>query len=119
MRGGEIFVPKLPSIRITDLASSMAPALGHRLVGIRPGEKLHETMCPADDSHLTLEFPGHFVIRPTIAFNLAEIDYSVDAIGERSTPVAQGFEYNSGTNTHFLSVDQITSVNRIALEGLA
>ncbi len=119
MQGGEIFVPKLPSIRITDLARSMAPALGHRLVGIRPGEKLHETMCPADDSHLTLEFPGHFVIRPTIAFNLAEIDYSVDATGERATPVAQGFEYNSGTNTHFLDVDQITSVNRIALEGLA
>jgi UDP-N-acetylglucosamine 4,6-dehydratase len=118
MQGGEIFVPKLPSIRITDLASSMAPGLPHRIVGIRPGEKLHETMCPADDSHLTLEFPGHFVIRPTIAFNLAEINYAVDALGGNGTPVAQGFEYNSGTNTHFLDVDQITRTNRLAMEGL-
>jgi UDP-N-acetylglucosamine 4,6-dehydratase len=118
MHGGEIFVPKLPSIRITDLASSMAPGLPHRVVGIRPGEKLHETMCPADDSHLTLEFPGHFVIRPTIAFNLAEINYAVDALGGTGAPVAQGFEYNSGTNTHFLNVDQITSTNRLAMEGL-
>lgn len=118
MHGGEIFVPKLPSIRITDLASSMAPGLPHRIVGIRPGEKLHETMCPADDSHLTLEFPGHFVIRPTIAFNLAEINYAVDTLGGTGTPVEQGFEYNSGTNTHFLDVDQITRTNRLAMEGL-
>ncbi len=118
MQGGEIFVPKLPSIRITDLARAMAPGLPHRLVGIRPGEKLHETMCPADDSHLTLEFAEHFVIRPTIAFNLAEINYAVDALGGTGTPVDQGFEYNSGTNTNFLDVDEITRTNRIALEGL-
>jgi UDP-N-acetylglucosamine 4,6-dehydratase len=118
MQGGEIFVPKLPSIRITDLARAMGPGLPHRVVGIRPGEKLHETMCPADDSHLTLEFAEHFVIRPTIAFNLAEINYAVDALGGTGTPVDQGFEYNSGTNTNFLDVDEITRTNRIALEGL-
>ena len=55
MSGGEIFVPKIPSFRIVDLARAMAPNLGHHIVGIRPGEKLHEVMCPADDSHLTLE----------------------------------------------------------------
>jgi len=118
MQGGEIFVPKLPSIRITDLARAMAPGLPHRVVGIRPGEKLHETMCPADDSHLTLEFSGHFVIRPTIAFNLAEINYAVDALGGNGKPVDQGFEYNSGTNSHFLDVQQIAQTNRIAMEGI-
>ncbi len=118
MQGGEIFVPKLPSIRITDLASSMAPGLAHRVVGIRPGEKLHETMCPADDSHLTLEFAKHYVIRPTITFNFADIDYAANATGERGTPVPQAFEYNSGTNTHFLDAAQIAETNRIAMESL-
>ncbi len=54
MHGGEIFVPKIPSVRVVDLASAIAPGLGHEIVGIRPGEKLHEIMCPADDSHLSL-----------------------------------------------------------------
>ncbi|MFV2058977.1 MAG: UDP-N-acetylglucosamine 4,6-dehydratase (inverting), partial [Thiohalomonadales bacterium] len=56
MHGGEIFVPKIPSATITDLATSLAPDIPHKVVGIRPGEKLHEIMCPADDSHLTIEF---------------------------------------------------------------
>ena len=59
MHGGEIFVPKIPSVKITDLASSIAPDLPHKIIGIRPGEKLHEIMCPADDSHLTIEFGDH------------------------------------------------------------
>lgn len=66
MQGGELFVPKIPSSRITDLATALAADMPHKIVGIRPGEKLHETMCPADDSHLTLEFKDHFVICPTI-----------------------------------------------------
>ena len=68
MQGGEIFIPKIPSIYITELAKALAPDLGHKIVGVRPGEKLHEIMCPADDSHLTLEFEDHFVICPTIQF---------------------------------------------------
>ena len=59
MQGGEIFIPKIPSMYMTELAKAMAPELGHKIVGIRPGEKLHEIMCPADDSHLTLEFHDH------------------------------------------------------------
>jgi UDP-N-acetylglucosamine 4,6-dehydratase len=114
MQGGEIFVPKLPSIRITDLAEAMAPALPIRIVGIRPGEKLHEIMCPADDSHLTLEFDDHFVIRPTIRFFHSEMDYAVNGLGETGTAVAQGFEYNSGGNAHFLSVPEIREINAVA-----
>ncbi len=109
MQGGEIFVPKIPSARITDLATAMAPHLPHKVIGIRPGEKLHEVMCPEDDSHLTLEFADHYVIRPAIRFNV-ESDYTSNALGEQGVPVEQGFEYSSGTNPVFLSVEQIRTL---------
>lgn len=114
MYGGEIFVPKIPSVRIVDLARAMAPALGRRIVGIRPGEKLHEVMCPADDSHLTLEFEDHYVIRPTITFSARSNDFTANALGETGSPVAQGFEYSSGRNERFLELDEIREYNRIA-----
>jgi len=109
MHGGEIFVPKIPSSRITDLAEAIAPALPHEIVGIRPGEKLHEIMCPLDDSHLTLAFDDHFVIRPTIVF-FSNPDYATNALGETGAPVHQDFEYNSGTNPEILSVEQIRTL---------
>lgn len=116
MHGGEIFVPKLPSIRITDLAQALAPGLPHEHVGIRPGEKLHEVMCPADDSHLTLEFARHYVIQPTIQFNMSDLNYAVDRTGEKGRPVDQAFEYHSGTNPHFLSIDEIKAFNKVVAE---
>jgi UDP-N-acetylglucosamine 4,6-dehydratase len=106
MHGGEIFVPKIPSARITDLATAVDPSLPHRIVGIRPGEKLHEVMCPLDDAHLTLDFPDHYVIKPSITF-YQHPDFAVNARGEAGTPVPQEFEYSSGTNRHFLAVDEI------------
>lgn len=106
MHGGEIFIPKIPSVRIVDLARALAPDLPQKIIGIRPGEKLHEIMCPADDSHLTLEFDGHFVIRPTIRFNY-EVDYTVDGIGDKGIPVAEGFVYSSGKNERFLAIDEL------------
>lgn len=115
MYGGEIFVPKIPSIRITDLAEAVAPGLATRIVGIRPGEKLHEIMCPADDSHLTLEFEDHYVLRPTIKFHHSDVNYEANAAGEGGRPVSLGFEYNSGSNPHFLSVAEIRSFNAKAL----
>lgn len=107
MHGGEIFVPKLPSIRIVDLATAMAPHLPQNLIGIRPGEKLHEIMCPADVSHLTLEFGDHYVIRPSIKFHDRGYDYLENRLGETGAPVARGFSYNSGTNPVRYSVEQI------------
>lgn len=106
MQGGEIFVPKIPSMRITDLAKSIAPGLPTHTIGIRPGEKLHEIMCPADDSHLTLEFKDHYVITPSITFT-HKLDFTTNGIGEQGKPVEQGFEYNSGSNPHFLTVDEL------------
>ncbi len=114
MHGGEIFVPKIPSVYITDLVKAYAPELGIEIVGIRPGEKLHEIMCPSDDSHLTIEFNDHFVLRPTINFHSGNYDYTKNNQNEMGTPVKQGFEYHSGNNTHFLSVDEILEFDKRA-----
>ncbi|MEM5558222.1 UDP-N-acetylglucosamine 4,6-dehydratase (inverting) [Aliarcobacter cryaerophilus] len=105
MQGGEIFVPKIPSMKIVDMAKALAPNLSHKIIGIRAGEKLHEIMCPADDSHLTLEFNDHYVIKPTIKFT-SEADFSKNLLGEVGVPVEQGFEYNSGNNTQWLSSEE-------------
>ncbi len=110
MQGGEIFVPKIPSMRITDLVESIAPGIQTHLIGIRPGEKLHEIMCPLDDSHLTLEFKDHYVITPSIDF-LRAINFTINGIGEQGSPVEKGFEYNSGSNPHFLNIDELRSMN--------
>lgn len=106
MYGGEIFIPKIPSMFITELAKALAPNVPHKIIGIRPGEKLHEIMCPADDSHLTLEFDDHFVIKPTIQFTDMS-DFSTNRLGEKGVPVKQGFEYNSGHNTQWLTHKQL------------
>ncbi|MCF6218030.1 MAG: UDP-N-acetylglucosamine 4,6-dehydratase (inverting) [Gammaproteobacteria bacterium] len=114
MYGGEIFVPKIPSIRITDLTASLDAGLPSKVIGIRPGEKLHEIMCPSDDSHLTLEFDDHYVLRPTIKFHHKHIDYTTNALGEMGVAVTQGYEYNSGNNPHFLSVEEIKEFDKLA-----
>jgi UDP-N-acetylglucosamine 4,6-dehydratase len=113
MHGGEIFVPRIPSVSVVDLAKAMAPELPHKIIGIRPGEKLHEVMCPADDSHLTLQFADHFVIKPTIQFS-GYVDFSESKVGEKGCPVEQDFEYNSGTNPRFLSLEEIISFNHLS-----
>lgn len=102
MQGGEIFVPKIPSMYMTELATALAPGLEQKIVGIRPGEKLHEIMCPADDSHLTLEFNDHYVICPSIQF-AHKSDFTINKLGETGNYVKQGFEYNSGTNSDWLT----------------
>lgn len=114
MQGGEIVVPKIPSVRITDLAESMAPGMSTKIIGIRPGEKLHEIMCPADDSHLTIEFEDYYVIAPTITFYSGSNDFTVNALGETGEPVEHGFEYNSGNNTHFLTIDELREYDKKA-----
>ncbi|WP_192963748.1 UDP-N-acetylglucosamine 4,6-dehydratase (inverting) [Phycobacter azelaicus] len=116
MYGGEIFVPKIPSVRVPDLATAIAPDLEQHVVGIRPGEKLHEVMCPSDDSHLTLEFDDHFVLQPTIKFYEREAAFDENALGEKGVPVEQGYSYNSGSNPHFLTVEEIVAFNKMAME---
>lgn len=109
MQGGEIFVPKIPSMYITELAKAMAPDIPQKIIGIRPGEKLHEVMCPQDESHLTLEFDDHYVIRPSIEF-IFENDFTKNRLGEIGVPVGQNYEYNSGGNTEWLSSDKFLNM---------
>ena len=115
MKGGEVFVPKIPSVRITDLASAMAPELPQEIIGIRPGEKLHEVMCPADDSYHTYEFNDYYVIAPSITFTSRNNDFAINALGEQATLVEPGFEYNSLNNRHFLSIDELKTMNQQVL----
>jgi UDP-N-acetylglucosamine 4,6-dehydratase len=112
MFGGEIFIPKIPSIKITDLAKAMAPNIPTKIIGIRPGEKIHEVMCPADDSHLTIEFKDHFVITPTIKFNDIEIDYRINNLDEKGEYVPTDFNHHSGNNPTFLTVEEIREFNK-------
>ena len=109
MQGGEIFIPKIPSMRIMDLAEAIAPGMKTNIIGIRPGEKLHEIMCPSDTYYDTLEFVDYYMIMPSTNFG---IDYKKNAIGEIGKPVADGFEYNSGTNPHFLNVEELREMNK-------
>lgn len=102
MQGGEIFIPKIPSMKMTEMAKAIAPETPQNVIGIRPGEKLHEVMCPLDDSHITLEFHDHYVIKPSITFS-TPIDYTTNAINEHGKSVKPGFEYNSRDNDIWLS----------------
>lgn len=110
MQGGEIFIPKIPSMRILDLAKAIAPEAKIKIIGIRPGEKLHEVMCPSDLYYETVEFADHFVIKPSIEFANA-IDYTTNALGEKGRMVEDGFDYNSGNNPHFLTVEELREMN--------
>ena len=105
MQGGEIFVPKIPS------AKAMAPNLPTEIIGIRPGEKLHEIMCPADDAFHTIEFSDYFVIKPSITF-FRNVNYDTALNGEKGKPVPPMFEYNSFNNPDYLTVEQIAELNK-------
>lgn len=109
MQGGEIFVPKIPSIKIVDLANAIAPEIPHKITGIRPGEKLHEVMIPSEDSRLCLEFDSFYLLKPTINFN-APLDYSRTELGEVGSSVKEGFVYASDKNKRWLRGEEILKV---------
>lgn len=99
-KGGELFVPKIPSMRVTDLANAIAPQAGHEIVGIRPGEKLHEVMVPEDDARNTIELEDRFVIMPQFVWK------STDGMGQEKR-CADGFRYASDTNDRWLSIEDL------------
>jgi UDP-N-acetylglucosamine 4,6-dehydratase len=103
MQGGEIFVPKIPSMRIVDLAKVIAPELGTEIIGIRPGEKLHEAMITEDDARYTVELPDRYVIRPPIFGR--DRTYHKD-----QKDVAENFEYSSDTNTDWLAPERMREI---------
>lgn len=106
MWGGEIFVPKIPSYRITDVAAAVAPECALRVVGIRPGEKLHEEMITETDSLSTVEFDRYFVILPST--RPWTVERFVEEFGGKMCE--PGFRYSSGTNTEWLSVDDLRAL---------
>jgi UDP-N-acetylglucosamine 4,6-dehydratase/5-epimerase len=111
-RGGEVFVPKIPSYRITDLATAIGPECEQPVVGIRAGEKIHEEMITASDSFNTVDLGDYYAILPMAA------KYRREHYCERNgcQPVTPGFAYNSGTNPDFLSVDQLRALIREHLQ---
>jgi UDP-N-acetylglucosamine 4,6-dehydratase len=106
MNGGETFIPKIPSMRMVDLITAIAPEAAVRHIGLRPGEKLHEVLCPGDLSTETLEFADHYVIEPSFYF-VGRPDYALNAKKEKGVRVAEGFEYNSFNNPHYLGMDEL------------
>lgn len=107
-RGGEIFVPKIPSYRITDVAKAIGPECEHPVVGIRPGEKIHEEMITESDSFNTVDLGRYYAILPSSGEYCTET-YAREMAGK---VVAPGFAYNSGTNDHFLTVDELRQLMR-------
>ena len=105
MYGGEIFIPKINSIKIIDIAKSIDPKAEIKIIGIRPGEKLHEILCPQDEAHLTLEYKDYFMIKPSIGLDVKN-DYRKNPLGENGKEVLKNFEYSSLKN-NFLSVSEI------------
>lgn len=104
MQGGELFVKKIPSMRIMDLAKAIAPDLDTHIIGIRPGEKIHEQMISEEDARHTLEFEDYYIIQPDISW---WANKKIDIGGK---PVPHNFVYNSGTNTEWLTVEQMKNL---------
>ncbi len=100
MHGGELYVPRIPSMRITELAKALAPGVEHKVVGIRPGEKLHEEMISEGDAHRTLRFDDHYLVKPVIA------NWTADAIAGGQA-VADDFMYRSDLNDQWLNAQQL------------
>lgn len=101
-KGGETFISKIPSFKITDLAQAILPGCEMPEVGIREGEKLHEIMVTREDSMLTYEYDKHFIVYPHFDW------WDTNKIRSGGKKVEQGFEYSSGTNTEWLGVEDIT-----------
>ncbi|MDD2999345.1 MAG: UDP-N-acetylglucosamine 4,6-dehydratase (inverting) [Erysipelotrichia bacterium] len=103
MKGGELFIPKIPSMRITDLAQAVAPGCSYKVIGVRPGEKLHEMMISSDDSRRLFEMGDRYIKLPDFPFWQIQLPEGVK-------PVEEGFEYASNTNTQWLGIEELKNV---------
>lgn len=110
--GGEIFVPKIPSYRILDVAEAIGPACRHPVVGIRPGEKIHEEMITETDAFQTIETDKHFIIVPMLHMVPVEELMARYSKHHEARPVPKGFSYNSGKNTEWISVKELRTLIR-------
>jgi UDP-N-acetylglucosamine 4,6-dehydratase len=106
MHGGEVFIPKIPSMNIMDVAKVVAPECRTEIIGIRPGEKLHEIMITPDDAWNTLEYPTRYAILPAVSWWDAK-KYVAEAGG---VPVAEGFQYSSDRNDSWMTQDELRTI---------
>ena len=106
--GGEVFVPKIPSYRITDVAEAIGPSCEKPIIGIRPGEKIHEEMITASDSFTTVDLGAYYAILPSDG----HVHHLYQDAGIHTTPVPEGFAYNSGSNPEFLRVERLRALIR-------
>ncbi|WP_430469367.1 UDP-N-acetylglucosamine 4,6-dehydratase (inverting) [Thalassospira lucentensis] len=109
MHGAEVFVPKIPSMKVVDLANAIAPECEQKIIGIRPGEKLHECMVPADDSYNTYEFDDFFVIKPGYTVNCLQGQETYN--GECGKIVPEGFSYSSDTNDVWMTLSELKKLS--------
>jgi UDP-N-acetylglucosamine 4,6-dehydratase len=107
MKGGEIFIPKIPSIKIIDLAKAIAPKIPIKIIGLRACEKIKEILCSQDEYINTIEFKKYFIIRPSIKVIDSHVNYKINKRGERGKLVKENYEYNSENNHKFLNVKSI------------
>lgn len=112
MKGGELFVPKTPSIKIIDLVKALDKNIKYHTIGIRPGEKLHEVLCPQDSAKDTIEFKNYYLIRPSIDFTKGKTNnYKINKRNEKGKIVKSNFVYSSDTNEHFLSIKELKKLS--------
>jgi len=107
MHGAEIFVPKIPSVRVIDIATAIDPNYKMKIVGIRPGEKLHEVLCSIEDNKQTIEFKDYYVIIPAIKIKNKNKNFKINNKKEKGKLVKDGFVYDSGSNDKFMNVSNI------------
>jgi UDP-N-acetylglucosamine 4,6-dehydratase len=112
MKGGEIFIPKLPSVRIIDLANSINKKIKKKIVGLRPGEKIHETMFTENDCENIIEYKSYFIIVPSIVFFNSNINYFKNNLGEKGFKIKNKKDYSSRDNI-FLNKKEITKIINI------
>ena len=110
MKGGEIFIPKIPSIKIIDLAKAIAPKIPIKIIGLRAGEKIKEILCSRDEYINTIEFKKYFIIKPSIKIIDSHVNYKINKKGERGKLVKENYEYNSENNHKFLDVESINMI---------
>lgn len=108
MQGGEIFIPKIPSVTISDLATGLAPHLSHKITGIREGEKLHEVLLNEFDAQYAMEYPNYYVILPPLYKK--NLDERKKKLNEQGNPLPSGFIYASDTNPQWLDADQVREI---------
>jgi len=108
MAGGEIFIPKIPSVKVTDIAEAIMPGAKHEIVGVRPGEKLHETMVPEEEGRNCVDLGDYYVILPTHHWwNIRDLS---DHVAKDGTRMDENFEYSSNTNDDWLTNDQLNAM---------